>query len=236
MPTSTFQLFSPQHCAVLVAVLLVAGLMIGLALAGSRFARWAEITLASMMAITWPAYAWRAWRGGFLDWGNALPLHYCEAGAIVAVVALITRRSRWAEIAYFAGLAGVLQGLLTPSLVEGFPAWEFFRFFLYHGGGVITALYVVLGWGLRPGWAAWRRMIGWGLLYVAVVGVVNFFSGSNYAFLREKPPSPTIMDPLGAWPGYVGWLIVISVAYYALLALPFTRSRNKHCARKQADH
>ena len=54
------------------------------------------------------------------------------------------------ELAYFWGLGGTVQALLTPDLAAGFPAWEFIQFFWSHGGVLLSIVYLIAVQGFRP--------------------------------------------------------------------------------------
>jgi hypothetical integral membrane protein (TIGR02206 family) len=61
------------------------------------------------------------------------------------------------------------------------------------------------------------------------VGSLNAVLGTNYGFLAHKPERASLMDVLGPWPWYIGSLIVLAVAFYAILDLPFMiRRRVRH--------
>ncbi len=225
MAQAVFTPFGTSHLIVLATTVIVATTMIWMARHQWKHIVIAERTLALLMLSSWPGTMAVAWSEGHLGWDVGLPLHYCNVATFAAAIALWTHRQLACEIAYFFGLAGMLQGLLTPALRVDFPAPLFFFFFFYHVGGVVTALYVVLGLLICPGPRAVTRMCGWSFLYLAVASLANWLLGTNYGFFREKPPSPNLMDVLGPWPWYVGALICIAWLYYSVLNLPFVWRR-----------
>jgi len=50
-----------------------------------------------------------------------LPLQLCDWAMAVIIVALWTGNRRWLEVAYFWGIGGTLQAIITPNLRYGFP-------------------------------------------------------------------------------------------------------------------
>ena len=59
----------------------------------------------------------------------------------------MSKSQKMAELAYFWGLAGTLQGLLTPNIHQGFPSPVYISFFWNHGFVVISALFLPLAMG-----------------------------------------------------------------------------------------
>jgi hypothetical integral membrane protein (TIGR02206 family) len=78
------------------------------------------------------------------SWQEKLPMQLCDWAMVVIIVALLTGNRYWFEVAYFWGIGGTLQAILTPDLRYGFPDLHFFNFFINHSGiivGVIFFLY-----------------------------------------------------------------------------------------------
>lgn len=190
-------------------------------------ARWMELTLAVTLLLTYPASVLAHWSAGDLNLFNGLPLQLCDVAALAGAVALWKRRPLACELVYFFGLAGTLQGLLTPALQEDFPSPRFIVFFVNHCGIVITAFYVVLGMGFRPRPWAPMRMMAWILSYALIVGGINGLLRTNYGFLCRKPPSTSLLDVLGPWPWYIGCLILLASLFFVVLDLPFAAGRRK---------
>lgn len=220
-----FHAFGPSHLAVLGVC---AGLLILLALL-RRFhpasATVAERLLGGLLLLDWPLAAFSHWRAGTLAWDTGLPFHMCDIAGIAGGIALFTRHRLAAEIVYFFGMAGTLQGLITPNLAVDFPDSRFIMFFILHGGVVVTALHVVTSLKCRPRPWAVPRMVGLTLIYAMVVGVVNLTLSSNFAFLCQKPAQASLMDALGPWPWYIGSLIILCGVFYTILDAPFMIAR-----------
>jgi hypothetical integral membrane protein (TIGR02206 family) len=223
--SAPFAAFSPSHQTVL---MLTVCLWFTLAVAR----RWRpdvavilERVLGSLLLLSWPAATLFHWRAGDLDLNNGLPLHYCDVASISGALALWTRHRLACEIVFFFGLAGTLQGLLTPNLKVDFPDPRFFAFFLLHSGVVVTSLHVVTSMKCPPRAGAVLRMFGVTMIYAAVIGSVNAVLQTNYAFLCHKPENASLMDHLGPWPWYIVSLIALSMVFYSLLYLPFVIAR-----------
>ena len=157
---------------------------------------------------------------------NALPFHLCDIAAFIAGIALMTRHPLCCELTYCWGLAGTLQGLITPNLSAGFPEPLFFSFFLHHGTIVVTALFLPLALGWRPRAGTWPRVLVWNQVYFFFALSLNYFFETNFGFLLQKPHVPSLLDHLGPWPYYLIWLQVIAATLMGLVLLPFSRSIN----------
>ena len=144
MTTERFESFSTQH------YLLVAIFVLGVPLLvwwGRRhcgtdgevaFRRTAAIVVAAA-AVTMQAYQLTP---GDFDIDTSLPLQLCDLATVAAVVAMWTRGPRAAAFTYYVGLTLTIQGILTPSLAEGFPHPRFFGFWVLHFGVVWAAAYL----------------------------------------------------------------------------------------------
>ena len=153
-----------------------------------------------------------------------LPLQLCDVAIFVAAAALWTRQPLLVETAYFWGLAGTIQALLTPDLPQHFPSYPYFQYYVAHGGVVAAALVLVIGLRMRPRQWAVLRVAGLTVVYAAFVGLVDAVTGADYMFLRSKPDSPTLLDALGPWPVYVFSGALVAALLFAVLNTPFWRA------------
>lgn len=156
-------------------------------------------------------------------WLDVLPLHLCDLLVLVCIVALATRARLPAEVAYYWGLTGAGQALLTPDLRTGFPSFAFIHFFLGHGAllSSVTWLTAVEGTGPRTG-SVLRAFLAL-QVYLITVGVLDGIFGWNYGYLCRRPAHPSVLDYLGPWPSYivVGDFLVLPV--FVALYLPWSR-------------
>lgn len=160
---------------------------------------------------------------------ESAPLELCDIGNVVTSLTLILacRRQppRWTqslyELAYFWGLGGTLQALLTPDVTYPPPHVSYFRFFVTHGGIVIGVLILTLGLRMRPRatafWRVWRTTI----LLAAVVFLLDFPLGANYMYLHGPPKRASIIDLMGPWPWSLGPLVVVGTLLLMLVYSPF---------------
>lgn len=254
-----FAFYGPGHVLALVATLAASAALIALV----RQVRGRPAEPALRRAVCWAlaglltggAIAGQAGRVARGVWTvqESLPLHLCDIGLVVVVVALVgigrlphtpaaeyapagrgiaaapaaapsRRGARWQhlyELAYFWGLGGTLQALLTPDLEDPLPAFDSVRYFVTHGGIVTAVLVLTLGFGLRPLPGSPRRV--W-LLTAALALVVlplDLLLGANYMYLAGPPKRPSLIDYLGRWPWSLLGLLAVGTVFIAAWYAPF---------------
>jgi hypothetical integral membrane protein (TIGR02206 family) len=155
---------------------------------------------------------------------NSYPFYLCDVVAIVLAIALFRRSQRLAEVGYLWGVAGTLQGLITPTLYFSWDAPEYYAFFLQHGGVPVAGLMLVFGLQLRPEKGVFKRILIWSWAYMGVVMILNAMLSTNYGFLNSKPSVPTLFDYMGPYPWYLITLQLISYTLFGLLLLPFRKT------------
>ncbi len=227
---AAFELYGMGHVGTLITLAAVTILMIRRCRKDEHSAR-ARAGVCLLTFCCFAAYplSQAAWEsvGGSPKLDAILPLHLCDIAAFTCGFALITRRPLLCELSYFWGLAGTMQGLLTPNLAYDFPHPVFLAFFMQHGVIVITALLLPLGLGWRPRKGAALRAFKWVLIYAISATMVNLTLGTNFGFLQSKPDEASLLDVMPPWPGYVFCLIVLAGIFFYLLSLPFKRLRQK---------
>lgn len=231
-PDAAFSLFGATHLAALFVIVLAGAGLVTLARRSRepRLLRGCEHALALVLcALTFGRLITQPFRDGPFDLQGALPFHYCDLAAMTGALALWTHRQRLCEVAYFFGLSGTLQALITPALQTDFPAWRYWTFFGSHGAVVITSVYVVLGLHRPPQRGAVARVMLVMSAYALGVGTFDALLHTNYGFLCSKPPTASLMDWLGPWPWYIGSLWLVGLAFYLALDFPFW-FRRRHLA------
>ena len=152
---------------------------------------------------------------------RTLPLTLCDLAWMVSAYALWTHR-RWAvALTYYWGLTLSTQAVITPDLAKDFPDPAFLVFWAMHLLIVWAAVYVT--WGLRvtPDWRSYRTAIVLTSAWAVTAFAFNEVAGTNYGFLNAKPPTASILDLLGPWPGYIQVAAVIAVTVWALVTWPW---------------
>ena len=153
---------------------------------------------------------------------NHIPLELCDASLWLIVASLITLHRSIFDIAYYWAIAGATQSLFTPNLVNP-TSFLSIQFFVDHGLIVCATLYLIWSGQLRPRPGSVARSLIAANIYALVVGAFDFTFKTNYMFLRNKPPTPSLLDYLGPWPWYILTGQFVALGLFLLLYLPFRR-------------
>lgn len=230
MPTPEFQIFGTPH---LVAMALTLAVPILLAEAVRRAASESVAdagawflagTLLVNESIHW------SYRLNNVGWSRCvqdhLPLHVCGITIVLTAAVLIFRGQRMYEIAYFWGLAGSTNAVITPGDLEaGFPDYRFFQYFIAHSGIVAGVLYATLALKMRPTLGGlFQAFVALNVLAV-VLGVLNFLLGSNYMFLCRPPDGTESPFFFAGWPWYIPIIDLIALAMFFVVLSPFLVAR-----------
>ena len=169
-------------------------------------------------------WCYRLVRGEFrLFVEEYLPLHVCGLATFAIVFTLICRSQILYETAYFWGLVGTFNAILTPELEVGFPNYRFFQYFIGHGGIVIGVLFATLGLRMRPTFRSLFRSYLIINASTVVIAGVNLLLGANYMFICEPPDtkSPFFFAP---WPWYIPILDSLALLLFFVVYSPFLLS------------
>ncbi|MDE2134329.1 MAG: TIGR02206 family membrane protein [Alphaproteobacteria bacterium] len=216
-----FVLFGRSHEIVLALTVIVPLLLAPVARVSRPFARFVCRVFALAISGIWVVWYGVAYRNGWLDVGNALPMDLCSWAAVATVATLVRPNQKTYELAYFWALAGTLQGLLRPGIPYDFPEFRFIDFSIFHGGIIAAVLFLTWGMKMRPYPASIPRIVAWSLFYMAVAGAVDWGLGVNYGFLRSKPIYPSVYDLMPAWPYYLPVVVVLGALSALIYYAPF---------------
>ncbi|YCM45400.1 TIGR02206 family membrane protein [Verrucomicrobiaceae bacterium 227] len=217
-------LFGQTHGITILTLIILGGICIAY---GRRGCTWPRAVLAFICLVIYPVNQIALSTLDFqLPLNNIIPGHLCDIAALTAGFGLLTGKPLLCELTYCWGLAGTIQGLITPNLPFDFPHPMFWSFFLQHGVIVIVALYLplVMDWKPRPGIVP--RILLWNQVYFLSALALNGALGTNFGFLLEKPRGASPLDAMGDWPIYLIWLQVLAAVLMTLLLLPFSKSIN----------
>lgn len=217
-----FTIFGIEHLfwlslAVLTTILLIRSGRRGDDAWKNRLGKW--LAWLPPLAFTIPTF----WVGPATNWDLSLviPLHLCYFLAYLTPVLLVRKNSFIFEVAYFWVAAGCSQALFTPDVGAPFPAAQSLRYWMVHITLLQCFLYAVLVFKMRPRMRDILKSLLWMDIYIVVVGLLNYPLGTNYLYLREKPPVPTMMDYLGDFPWFLLTGQVVALILFFIVYLPF---------------
>src|SRR5437660_1681906 len=190
--------------------------------------RWIDV-VAAVIALTLlvAELSWQPYVVANKTWSAAasLPIQLCDVAGFVAAAALLWRQLVLVEVAYFWGLGGTLQAVLTPDLTDHFPSFPYLQFYVTHDLVILAALFLVFGLALQPRPGAVRRIFVLTVAFAIVVGLIDLATGGNYMYLRQVPVSGSLLDLMGPWPWYIAAGAVLTLVVLAILDAPFRVSR-----------
>jgi hypothetical integral membrane protein (TIGR02206 family) len=188
--------------------------------------RWIErliiAALSAVLILNYLVYLIFIRSRGVVDWRQMLPMQMCDWGMVVVMVAMWTGSLRWFEVAYFWGIGGTLQAVLTPNLRYGFPDWRFISFFTSHSGIIVGVVFLMLTRGYRPYPMSIVRVWLWSEFYFVITFVVDGLTGFNYGFLLHKPEVFSVLSFLSdSRPLYLLQMHGVALLFFLALYAPF---------------
>src|SRR5438105_10773941 len=195
-PERPFQPYGPAHLTVIFLTIALPFALAAIArrARSSRVERAIIATLSTLLVLNYGVYLILVRNVGVMSWQQMLPLQLCDWGMVVVIVAMWSGNQRWFEVAYFWGIGGTLQAVLTPNLRFGFPDFRFFSFFISHCGIIIAVVFLMLMHKYRPVPMSIVRVFLWSELYFVVTMIADAYTGFNYGFLLHKPEAFSILS------------------------------------------
>src|SRR5664279_2675486 len=219
--------FQPFGLAHFVVIFLTIALPFVLALAVHRtkshfLERSIAFSISALLLINYVAYLVVARHLGATTWTKALPMQLCDWAMFVIIVALWTGNRCWLEIAYFWGIGGTLQAIITPNLPFGFPDLRFFSFFVAHSGIIIGIVFLMLIYRFRPRASGILRTFAWTEIYFVVAFSIDLLTGENYGFLLHKPEAASLLNLLSdSRTTYLLQFPALAFFFFGVLYAPF---------------
>ena len=188
----------------------------------SRIERAIVGLLSAVLVLNYVVYLIFVRSHGIVTWQQMLPLQLCDWGMVVVIVAMWTGNQRWFEVAYFWGIGGTLQAVLTPNLPFGFPDWRFISFFTSHCGIIIGVVFLMLTCRYRPYPMSIVRVFLWSEFYFVVTFVTDKLTDFNYGFLLHKPEAFSVLSFLSdSQPLYLLQMHGLALSFFLALYAPF---------------
>ena len=219
-----FHAYGPAH---LIVIFLTTALPFALAAlvrkTKSRLLERAIISALSLvLVLNYLAYLALIRGMGVRSWAQMLPMQLCDWAMLVVIVAMWTGNRSWFEVAYFWGIGGTVQAVLTPNLAYGFPDFRFFSFFISHCGIIIGIVFLMLTRKYRTYPFSIVKVFLWSELYFVVTMITDRITGYNYGFLLHKPEAFSILSFLSdSRPLYLLQFHLLALVFFTVLYAPF---------------
>ncbi len=162
-----------------------------------------------------------------------LPLYLCSLIALLIPIFTYYRKFWMYEILLFWIIAGTLQGVITPDIAEGFPTFDYFRYWVVHLGLLAIIFYATFVFGMRPTFKSVFKSFFALQLYVLLMVLINWMLDANYFYLNEKPKSASVLDYFGEWPLYIIVVQLLLIPYLLIIYLPFYLAKKKRATISQ---
>lgn len=218
-----FYIGGTQHILVLLISILLGTVIITYAFNKLKPPQQYRLGLNMALIVAFSEIGWMLLRLylGVFNPAEDLPFVACHFMALILPVLMFGLNRLLYEILYFWILGGTVQAILTPHLINGFPHYTFWMFWIVHCGLVIVILYATIVYQMRPTfksvWKAFGMMQG----YIILSFIVNYVFDANYNYVCYKPPTASILDYLGPWPWYVLGTEGIVLCLFLIAYSPF---------------
>jgi hypothetical integral membrane protein (TIGR02206 family) len=150
-----------------------------------------------------------------------LPLYLCSLMALLVPIFTHYRKYWMFEILVFWIIGGTLQAVITPDITEGFPSFDYFRYWIAHLGLLVVIFYFIFVFKMKPKFKSVFKSFLALQVYVVLMVILNYLLDANYFYLNEKPKSSSLLDYFGEWPYYILVAQLIIIPLFLLIYLPF---------------
>ncbi len=202
---NTFELFGPSHWA---AIFLFLFLAIWLPWYARKYLSpttqekvgWA---LGILIFVNFPIWVLLEILGGSFDVKLHLPFHLCRFANLLMPLVMMKRNNFVFQILFYWGLSGMFQGMVTPDIVQDFPHFHYFRYFVGHHLMIVALIYAVVVYDMRPTLRGLKHAFIGLNLFLAISFFANIILNANYFWIMGKPPMASLLDYMGPWPWYI---------------------------------
>ena len=164
------------------------------------------------------------WHSMDYPWIRLLPIHMCSLSGFFIGIFLLTNRRLFFEVAFFWGIGGGINALITPDVTMTFPDPKYVLFFLGHGLLMVNIGYACIALSNRPTFHSVKNGIFFSLGVLPVIYIINLFLGppANYWYLGAKPTEgQSIMDFFPDPPLHIPLLVIIGAFLFLLIYSPY---------------
>ncbi len=156
-----------------------------------------------------------------------LPFQLCGLSILLSVWLLIKPGRLRFNVLYIWGFGGASMGLLMPEVEYGFPHPLNLTFFLGHAYPLYVVAHLISVRHFRPRISLLPKVFAITMAVLGLMMIVNPILGTNYLFVSGKPMGGELLDFMGPWPVYIGWMIAFGLVVALVLYVPFLVPRKK---------
>ena len=151
---------------------------------------------------------------------DALPLYPCRLTTLLVLLMLLTKRTFLLNFTFYWGVIGALLALLSPDTNNlGFPNAMFIQFYLGHSALLLGIIFIIVTTDFSLTKQGLVTTYKQSIIYFALMFIINSIFGSNYAYLRELPPS-FFLTWAPSYPWHIPLIIIaIFLLFYVLYLL-----------------
>ena len=155
---------------------------------------------------------------------TSLPIHLCGISGILAGIMMFRSSHYGFEFLALIGSPGALHALLTPQLNHGTIPFLIFKYYVSHAGIILVPLFLAIVLGYRIKRSSWYRVLLLCQVLLIIIGLTNYFIGSNYMYLAEKP---LVNNPMvvGEWPWYILGFEILGLVHILIFYYGYRKMR-----------
>ena len=155
---------------------------------------------------------------------TSLPIHLCGISRILAGIMMFRSSHYGFEFLALIGSPGALHALLTPQLNHGTIPFLIFKYYVSHVGIILVPLFLAIVLGYRIKRSSWYRVLLLCQVLLIIIGLTNYFIGSNYMYLAEKP---LVNNPMvvGEWPWYILGFEILGLVHILIFYYGYRKMR-----------
>jgi len=157
---------------------------------------------------------------GLWKFSTDLPLHMCGFSLILTSWALMSKKQEAFELAFFWGIAGGSQAILTPDLTGIWNPFGIFIFFFSHSLVILNVIWMIVVEGMRLRKNSFLNTVILTNGFAFIMTIFNSMVGSNYWYLCIKPLSNSPFL-IGEWPFYIVGIQFIGIIMMGLIYTPW---------------
>ena len=172
--------------------------------------------LGFLIFINFPIWVLLEFIGGSFDVKLHLPLHLCRFANLLLPFVMLRRNEFLFQILFYWGLSGMFQAIITPDIVQDFPHFHYFRFFIGHHLMIVALMYIIIVYKMKPTIEGLKNSFFGLNLFLVIAFLANILLDANYFWIMEKPPTGSLLDYMGPWPWYILTAEFLALAHFAL--------------------